>query len=860
MASEISVVNNLLLPRSKYRTKKFVSVPRRFSRLISFLRYALFGVLLLSILASAVLFHFYRGYAQLVDERLASGYLVSRAGIYAAPRVLRVGDKVSQERLVELLRQADYVQNKTSNVWNGSFATEESKIRISSRQMNDVGTSPSVSVAFDKGRIAALTTNDNVALPSYALEPQLLTNDSSMKTDTRASLSYNDVPPVLTRAILAIEDRRFFEHNGVDVQGILRALWNNANDERTGQGGSTITQQLVKNTYLTPERTFKRKFAEAMIATSLERRLSKEDIFAFYCNEIYLGTRGTVGVRGVAQAARIFFGKDLKELSLAEAATIAGMIQSPGRHAPDRHPENAQVRRSMVLDAMQRENYITSEEAAIASHEPIRVAPHNVSDGAVAPYFIDYVNRITEAKLQSQGGVDESNTRVFTTIDLDLQQAAEAALKNQLERLGRVYKNRGELQGALVAVNPRTGEVLAMVGGRDYAASQLNRATDARRQPGSIFKPFVYATALEANQSPVAVYNDAPREFAYDRTARYRPANYGDSYSMRNVTMREGLVRSLNVVTVDVAISTGLNAVANTAERFGLPRPAAYPSLALGTTETTPLEMAAAYAAFANGGRRVKPFVVSHGADAQGTSFIQEPLLEGATAARGEAVVRPTTAYMITDMLASVIDHGTARAARGFVKGVAVAGKTGTSRDGWFVGYTPNLVCAVWVGFDDNKQLGLTGAESALPVWTQFMSEAIGLRPELGGAAFERPAGVNIVEIDPETGMRATPDCTQRERIAVTSVLPFDCYTHNAPSTLVATVDNTEYYDAAVTRASGATISANGARVTAQRPPAPINSSNASRVDAHSGGRTGIEKGENGSSTLVNDLRVSESP
>ncbi|MBA2340465.1 MAG: PBP1A family penicillin-binding protein [Pyrinomonadaceae bacterium] len=860
MASEISVTNKQLFASAKHETKKFVSSPRPFLKVIPFLRYTILGCIVISILSSAILLHFYREYARLVDQRLASGYLVSRAGIYAAPRVLRVGERVSPERLVEILRQSDYVQDKASNVWNGSFTIEGERVRIQPRQMNDVGSSPSVNVTFNKDRIASLTTNDNHALPSYALEPQLLTNDSSMKTDTRAALSYADIPPVLARAILAAEDHRFFEHRGVDVQGILRALWNNARDEGAGQGGSTITQQLVKNTYLSPERTYKRKFAEAMIATALERRLSKEDIFALYCNEIYLGTRGTIGVRGVAQAARVFFDKELKDLSLAEAATIAGMIQSPGRHAPDRHPEDAQARRNLILNSMQREGYITNEEALAAAREFIAVAPHNISDAAIAPYFIDYVNRTTEAKLQSQNLVDESNLRIHTTIDLDLQQSAEAALKNQLERLGRVYHNRGELQGALVALNPRTGEVLAMVGGRDYAQSQLNRATDARRQPGSVFKPFVYATALEANSSPVAMYKDAPREFTYDRNAHYRPANYGNSYSMRDVTMREGLVRSLNVVTVDVAMNTGLDAVANTAARFGLPRPAPYPALALGTTETTPLEIAAAYAAFANGGRRIKPFVVAEASDSQGTSFIQESATKQATIA-GEQVIRPTTAYMITDMLEAVIDHGTARAARGFLKGVAVAGKTGTSRDGWFVGYTPNLVCVVWVGFDSNAQLGLTGAESALPVWTQFMREAVELRPELGGAAFERPAGINMVEVDPITGMRATPDCPNRERIAVTSLIPFDCYTHNSPSSSVASLDNTESYDAAITSANATTIYTDGGRAAARQYIAPRSLPDATRApDVRASGATQIEKSKHGSPTLVNNLRINTSP
>jgi len=304
-----------------------------------------------------------------------------------------------------------------------------------------------------------------------------------------------------------------------------------------------------------------------------------------------------------------------------------------------------------------------------------------------------------------------------------------------------------------------------MVGGRDYGESQLNRATDSRRQPGSVFKPFVYAAALESGMSPLAMFQDAPQEFIYDRKFRYRPANYGGGFSMRDVNMRTGLIKSLNVVTVDVAMQTGLARVANTSQRFGLPRPAPYPALALGTTEATPLQIAAAYAVFANGGRSIRPKVIA-------ATDQDSP---------GDQIIQPATAYVITDMLEGVIDHGTARAARGAIRNTAVAGKTGTSRDGWFVGYTPNLVCAVWIGFDDNKQLGLTGAEAALPIWTDFMKNVVDLRPELGGKSFAQPAGVTLVEIDPETDELATGLCPQHERVAIASsqAPTAECFRHS---------------------------------------------------------------------------------
>jgi penicillin-binding protein 1B len=334
-----------------------------------------------------------------------------------------------------------------------------------------------------------------------------------------------------------------------------------------------------------------------------------------------------------------------------------------------------------------------------------------------------------------------------------------------------VYSGReAKPQAALVAIDPHTGHVLAMVGGRSYAQSQLNRATDAQRQPGSTFKPFVYAAALEDGMSPVRMFMDAPREFVYDRTRTYRPANYGGGYSMREVTLRTGLVKSLNVVTVDVALQTGLARIANLATRFGLPKPERYPALALGTEEVTPLQMAAAYAVFVNGGLRIEPKVIASLSEPPGTHQL----------ASEDQVISPTTSYMITNMLAAVVDRGTARKARGAVPGTAIAGKTGTSRDGWFVGYSPNLVCAVWIGFDDNAQLGLTGAEAALPAWAEFMKEAVAVRPDLGGSNFECPEGIKFVEVDSATGLISNVWCPLRELIAVTEKTSphLECYFH----------------------------------------------------------------------------------
>lgn len=719
------------------------------------LRIAAVACAIATISLSVLLIKSYRSYARLVDARLTHGYLTSRAGIYAAPRTLRAGQKLTRDGLAVALRRAGYVESDAvSEVWNGSFRLDETavEIRPSGREA-----SPSViRVSFDRdGRITDLV-GDGATLDSFTLAPESLTNDAFTKGAARRQLTFKDVPPVLVQAITSIEDRRFFDHHGLDIFGVGRALIRNAGEDRIGQGGSSITQQLVKNTYLTPARTFRRKYAEAMLSFSLERRLSKQDIFALYCNEVYLGQRNVVGVRGVDQAAHVYFGKDLKDLTLAEAATLAGMIQSPARYSPVRSPDETRMRRNTVLGTMVRDGHITLAQAAAAAKEPLTLANFDPARESSAPYFVDYANRAAHA----------GDEQLVTTIDLDLQAVAEQAIRKQLARLDETYKARGAApQVALVALDPKTGEVLAMVGGREYAESQLNRATDAKRQPGSVFKPFVYAAALESGISPLAKFTDAPREFTYAGSAKYRPANFGGGFSMRDVPMRDGLINSLNVVTVDVAMQTGLARTANIASDFGLPRPEPFPALALGTTEVTPLQMAAAYAAFANGGRRIEPRIVKTAGDVPA----------------GAPAIQPSTAFIVTNMLEGVIDHGTATRARALLKNTALAGKTGTSRDGWFVGYTPNLVVAVWVGFDDNKQLGMTGGEAALPIWMDFMKSAVDLRPELGGKSFTQPEDVAVVDLDPDTNQITMGACPQHERVAILlSQQPTtECLRHN---------------------------------------------------------------------------------
>jgi penicillin-binding protein 1B len=746
-----------------------VTVSRR-RRARNFLLVAAGTSLVLAFTAGAFLFRSYLAYAHIVDTRIASGYLASRPGIYAAPKVLRAGQLITSEKITAHLRRAGYVEAQSSDLWSGSYSADNGAMEIRPARGLEDNENPEIRIEFNAlGRIERIA-QDGIEINSYALEPELLTADPGMKYGARRVLGYQDLPPVLVKAITAIEDRRFFDHLGIDFKGILRAAVHNAGDQRLGEGGSTITQQLVKNTYLTPERTLRRKYSEAMLAFALEHRLTKQDIFALYCSEVYLGQRGGMGIRGVDQAARVYFNKEVRDLDLAEAAFLAGLIQSPARYAPERNPDAARARRDVVLNAMLREGNITMPESEAARSAQLSIAQMDSSINATAPYFVDYINRQTRSGLGNLSPRDVNNERVFTTLDLDLQEAAEQAITRQTAKLGSA--NKEKLQGALVAIDPKTGDVLAMVGGRDYSESQLNRATDANRQPGSVFKPIVYSAALEAGLSPLSVYQDAPQTFTYAGNATYRPSNYGGGYSMREVTMRDALVHSLNVVTVDVAMRTGLGKIASLAGSMGLQRPEAYPSLALGTTEQTPLDIAAAYSAFANSGIRVTPHAISSIYESGNQISVQD--------SESRQVISPQTSFVMADMLTGVVDHGTARAARGMLKRSIVAGKTGTSRDGWFVGFTPNLVVAVWIGFDNNKQTGFTGAEAALPAWTDFLSQALDLRPELGAAAFDRPAGVTFIDIDPDSGMRAGDWCPRHERIAIgTNMVPAgSCYVH----------------------------------------------------------------------------------
>lgn len=732
-----------------------------------------------------VLVYYWTVFSGRIDNLLKGEVFTRSAGIYAAPKQLRLNESISQEDLVAYLKRAGYVDRSTqADTGRGRFALNGLNVEIepsSSSSVDGQRQFNRVRVQFAKGgqSISSLSDLDGRgAFQQVWLEPELISSVTGRERAKRKVIGFNDLPPHLIKAITVTEDRSFFDHYGVNVRGIVRAFIrrydSDPNSPIARQGGSSITQQLVKNLLLSPEQTYRRKVAEAYMSVILETRLNKEQIFALYCNQVYMGQQAGFSINGFGEAASAYFNKDVTNLTLPEAAFLAGIVRSPNRYNPYKDLKTATARRNQVLDSMAETGEITQEEVAKAKATDLVVAPTrgriDVSD---APYFADYVQNQLGDMIAGNGTAQ--HLRIYTTIDMDLQRAAYAALTKQLVALDKIQAKRfepGTLQAALVAMNAKTGEIVAMVGGRDYSKSQLNRASDAFRQPGSVFKPFVYATALNTAYDPVprvitpaTTYMDEPKTFTFDNQ-EYSPGNFGDTYSNASVTLRDALVSSLNVVTVDVAMEVTIGRVMNLAAKAGLPKPPrAYPAMALGTNEATPLQVASAYTAFANLGSRTTPIAINRITTGEGVT-IASP-----TTQRNE-VMRPDVAFVMNSFMKDVVNRGTASKvrARG-LKGV-LAGKTGTSRDGWFAGFTPNLVCAVWVGFDDGSQLGLTGANSALPIWADFMQYALNEHPEWGGD-WDMPGGVEEVEINPKTGeLSASGDTEKRTEYFINGTGP----------------------------------------------------------------------------------------
>jgi len=738
------------------KRKRRNSKRRRKSDRRAFIIKLLLLLLIVPIIAvAAFLTHYYYVFDGNIEMKLGRKR-PPETKIYSAPTVLYPGRPVTLPQLESSIRKLGYREAQ------GRMKGARYRVLAPNRLLicNDEAPPRKADIIFSGNTIHSIEDPDSGReLTRFALKPEVLSNAIDKNREKRRPVSFHEIPEHLVNAVLAVEDRRFFSHSGIDPLRIIKALIVDLREGETVQGASTLTQQFVKNYFLTPERTWRRKFADAYMSILLENRLSKKEIFELYSNEVYLGQIGTFSIVGFGEAADAFFGKNIRDLSLGEAATLAGIITAPNRLTPLRYSDKAALRRDRVLDAMADYRMITPSERDRAKSQPLLVRHTSILNYSDAPYFVDYVQEQL-IRRHGDGALARSEYSIYTTLDPDLQQAAYESIQSGMKAVDAEVGRTGKAQVALIAVDPRNGHILAMVGGRNYGNSQFNRITQARRQPGSIFKPFVYAAALETAYSggtrltTASTVIDQPTRFT-DGTRGYTPRNFKDVY-YGQVTMRQAITKSLNVATIKFAEKAGFERVVALARRLGLNeniKP--YPAMAIGSFETTPFEMAQAYTAFANEGRLSELTPIVKIRDRNGRQVFT-------TKSAHRQVLTPQVAFVVTSLLQSVMDHGTGSSARsrGFL--LPAAGKTGTSRDGWFAGYTPDLLCIVWVGFDDNRELGLSGSESALPIWTEFMKRASRLQP-LSKRNFTVPKGVRAVEIDPETGLPATKNSSRIE-------------------------------------------------------------------------------------------------
>jgi penicillin-binding protein 1B len=638
-----------------------------------------------------------------------------------------------------------------------------------------------VLVEFDGNTVHAVKRlDDGVTLRGIRVEPELITSIYNNEMEDRLPVALSTVPKNVTDAIIATEDRNFYHHEGISIRGILRAAWTDVRHKSLNVGGSTLTQQLVKNLFLNPERTWRRKAVEALMAVLLEARYSKNEILEAYLNEIYLGQNGAVQIIGVEQASLVYFGKHVTYLTLPEAATLAGMIRSPNVLSPLKYPERAKPRRDVVLKVMLDQEKITQSEYAAALASPLSTARFPKTSRS-APFFVDLVLKqlretYPETQLKTEG------LRVFTTLDTVMQRAAEQSLDSGLADLNKRYpylrKSPTPLEGVVLTIQPGTGYVKALVGGHNYSKTQFNRAIQARRQPGSLFKPFVYVTAMDPERGQQAftaatVLDDSPISVR-SGNAVWQPQNYDLRFHGR-VSVRDALAHSYNIPAVRAAIDAGVPNVIKTASTIGIEsRLEPYPSVSLGSFEVTPLEIAYAYSAFANLGVKAEPISILAVATREGK------LLESREV-KMKRVAPASVCYVMNDMLKDVFNYGTAAKARSLGFDRAFAGKTGTTsnyRDAWFIGYSPRVLSLVWIGFDDGHSVRLAGGDACVPIWTSYMNRVVGLIPDID---WRRPDDVITRRIDPESGYLATPYCPQeRSEIFVTGTEPtIVCPLHN---------------------------------------------------------------------------------
>jgi penicillin-binding protein 1B len=742
-------------------------------------RFALLTFVALSLLVVGFFAYWYVKYDRIIEQRFRGPVFASSAKIFAAPQIVRVGAKMTVSEIAAELRHAGYTDKEGESPL-GSYRLHGASIEVTPGP-ESYHSPESATITVTDGAVSTISSHSAGALEAYELEPQMLTSlfDAEQRSK-RQLVKYDEIPKVMVDAVTSIEDRRFFQHNGVNFMRLVEAAWIDFTHGRHQQGGSTITMQLSRAFFLTPEKTFKRKLTEMLIAVELEQKFSKQQIFEFYANRVDLGQRGSFTISGLAEGSRSYFNKDLKDINLPEAAMLAGLIQAPSYLSPYRHPERALERRNTVIESMVETHAVTSEQAEKAKAAPLKLAPPNV-EASDAPYFVDMVRDTIVGKL-NEHEVNEQEYRIYTTLDPELQRAAAQAVEGGIKLVDdqvtkmrtkktKVGKNKYETtvapgpqaQVALVAMDPHTGEIKALVGGRNYGTSQLNHAL-AKRPTGSIFKPFVFATAMNtaidgstAVITPASTVTDQPSTFTYGDQI-YEPRNYKEEYH-GDVTLRYALALSLNNATVKLAEEVGYDKVADLAKSAGITSVKATPAMALGAYDATPVDMTAAYTSFANGGLRLSPIFVNSVRNSKGDVVMNF----GTTKTQ---VLDPRIAAVMTNMLEGVMNFGTAAGVRtrGFT--APAAGKTGTSHDGWFAGYTSNLLCIVWVGYDDYSDIRLSGAQTAAPIWADFMKKAVALPQYSGAKPFSQPQGVIDVQLDKITNRLATPSCPDDYTIA----------------------------------------------------------------------------------------------
>lgn len=602
--------------------------------------------------------------------------------------------------------------------------------------------------------------NEFEEIELFELEPELITEFFEDTREDRQIVSLAKVPANLRNAIIAIEDQRFLSHGGIDPRGILRAIYSNLRAGEIVQGGSTITQQLVKNFFLTQKRSFIRKFNEAVMAVIIEHTYSKDDILETYLNEVYFGQRGAAGIFGVAEAARFYFEKPLEALTLAECATLAAIVRSPGLYSPFKNRALALQRRNLVLKKMLETQTILKAEYLQAIHEELRPGKIAISSN-MAPYFVDFV-RQELLKHYSTKTLNTEGLKIFTTLDISLQIFANEAAQTTVKRLESSFPSLKRekyqpMQVAFISLQPQTGYIRALVGGRDYNETQFNRVTQAYRQPGSLFKPFVFLTAFLKERGQkyklTDTQMDEPFQWKYEGQT-WEPKNYEETFRGK-VTLREALEDSLNIPTAKLAREIGVKPIATLAKQMGIKtKLPLVPSLALGSNEVTMIDIATAYAVLANGGTQSIPLSIKHVVSPDGKILEQRPI-------KIKKIIPDDISYLITYALQGTIDRGTARGLRMMNFSQPAAGKTGTTSDyvdAWFAGYTPNLLAVSWVGFDRKRPLGLTGAQAAMPMWGYFMKKAARMLPP---SQFLIPETIVFKKIDPKSGFLAVKKCPE---------------------------------------------------------------------------------------------------